>query len=119
MHLCTSKKVRPRTKCATTVFDVFAAKDELVAGAGTTEHDFADTGAQECSVLIDVDELASTSFQTDVYTRETETDAWQLMGGFGCNAVDTQGGFRFERFRYVRVVVTVTGNDLIGGVMGY
>ena len=119
MHSCTWKKVPRLTKCATTVFDVFTAKDELIAGTGTTDHDFADTGAQECSVIIDVDELASTSFQANVYTRETERDAWALMGGFGCNAVDTQGGFRFQRFRYVRVVVTVTGNDLVGGVTGY
>jgi hypothetical protein len=119
LHSCTWKKVRPPTKCATTAFDVFAAKDELVAGAGTTDHDFADTGAQECAVVIDVDELAATSFQADVYTRETETDSWGHIGGFGADAVETQGAFRFERFRYVRVIVTVTGNDLVGGVTGY
>jgi hypothetical protein len=119
LHSCTRKRVLARTSCATTAFDVFAAKAELIAGVGTTDHDYGDTGAQDCTVVLDVDELASTAFQADVYTRETETDGWSLMGGFGCEAVDTQGYFSFQRFRYVRVIVTVTGSDLVGGVTGY
>jgi hypothetical protein len=99
---------------------VFAAKDEMVAGVGTTDHDFGDTGAQPCVINFDVDELADTSFHVDVYTRETETDGWWHIGGSGANAVNLENStFSFERYRYVRVIITVTGSDLPAGVTGY
>lgn len=69
-------------------------------------------------VHVDVDELADTSFQADVYTRETETDGWWLIGGTGANAVSDSATFPFQRYRYVRVIITITGSDLFAGVTG-
>lgn len=112
------KKVQHLTRYATTIFDVFAAKDVLVAGVGITEHDFGDTGLQDFAVYVDADELADTSIQIDVYTRETDTDGWWLIGGTGANAVNSSATFPFQRYRYVRVIITTTGSDLFAGVTG-
>lgn len=70
-------------------------------------------------MVVDVDELSGTSFRSDAYTRETETDSWALMGGVGSDAVDTRAQFNFKRFRYVRVIVTATGSAFAAGVTGY
>ena len=68
-------------------------------------------GQADCILQIDVEELSGTSYQSDVYTRETDTDAWWLIGGMGSSAVDNQGLFTFQRYRYVKVVVTTTGGS--------
>lgn len=100
---------------------MFAAKDELVAGVGVTEHDFGDSGFQDCLIILDVDEIASTGLRVDVYTRETETDAWgEPINSSSIEAVDCIDGTLFiRRYRYIRVVVTVTGSDLVAGVTGF
>lgn len=121
MVSCTWKKVRLPTRSATTIFNIFAAKDDLIAGVGATEHDFGDTGFQDCLIILDVDELADTSLRVDVYTRETETDAWgEPINSSSIEAVDCIDGSLFiSRYRYVRVVVTVTGSDLVAGITGF
>lgn len=63
--------------------------------------------------------MASTSYQCDAYTRETEADGWQLMGGMGAEAADSNGMLSFVRSRYVKVIVTVTGGEFPSGVFGY
>jgi hypothetical protein len=119
LHSCTRKRVLARTSCATTAFDVFVARDEFSAGIGTTEHDFGDTGLQDFVVYVNGDELAGTSFQVDVYTRETDTDGWWLIGGTGADAVSTSATFPFQRYRYVKVIITITGSSLPADVTGY
>lgn len=69
---------------------------------------------------LDVDELAGTTFQVDWYTRETETDGWgQAINGHGAIAVNTEGLVSFDRFRHVKVEITITGTDLPAGVVSY
>lgn len=69
---------------------------------------------------LDVDELAGTTFQVDWYTRETETDTWgQAINGHGAVAVNTDGLASFDRFRYVKVEIAITGSDLPAGVVSY
>lgn len=68
---------------------------------------------------VDVEELSGTSYQADVYTRESDTDGWWLIGGTGSTAVDSLAYFSFQRYRYVKVVVTTTGSDFESGVVAY
>lgn len=99
---------------------MFAARADLSAGSYTIEHDFGVAEQVEFTMQIDVEELASTSYQVDFYTREAESDAWQLMGGVGCEAVDTNACFSFTRFRYVQAVLTATGSTAFeSAVTGY
>lgn len=121
MHSCTWKKVPAPTSCATTVFDVFAARADLSAGSYTIEHDLGVNEQRSLTVLIDVEELADTSFHARGYVRETETDEWQELNGVGSNAVDTNASFMLEGvFRYARIVVTTTGSaEFESGIAGY
>jgi hypothetical protein len=68
---------------------------------------------------IDVDELAGTTYHAEFYTRETETDGWWSVGGLGAEAADTDGHLTMERYRYVKVVIDITGGEFPSGVIGY
>lgn len=94
-------------------------KADFAAGTYQVERDFGDTGLIDYRITIDVDELADTTYQADVYSRETVTDEWQLMGGMGAIAADTNGIFSFQRYRYLKLVVTVTGGEFPSGVFGH
>lgn len=71
--------------------------------------------------MVDVEELADTSFHARGYVRETETDSWQELNGAGSSAVDTNASFLLEGvFRYVRITVTTTGStDFESGILAY
>lgn len=106
--------------CSTTIFEVFFVKADLTSGTYTVERDFGVAEQVDFTVQVDVEELADTSYQCNVYTREDETDAWQLMGGTGSNAVDTRATLSFVRSRHVKVEVTTTGTpEFESGVTGY
>jgi hypothetical protein len=94
-------------------------KSEFTPGTYTAERDFLAAGSVPYTIIIDVDELAGTSYQADIYTRETEMDGWWLIGGIGAVAADADGRFEFERLRYVKITLTVTGGDVPNGVIGY
>lgn len=98
---------------------MFVVKADLVAGTYEIERDFGVPEQVETTCEVDVDELSGATYQADFYTRETETDNWQLMGGVGSNEVDTRGAFRFTRSRYVKAVVTTTGSDFPSGLVSY
>lgn len=93
---------------------------DLSAGTYTIQHDLASNEQRSLTVIVDVEELADTSFHARGYVRETETDSWQELSGAGSSAVDTNASFLLEGvFRYVRVIVTATGSsDFESGVMG-
>lgn len=71
--------------------------------------------------MVDVEELAGTSFHARGSVRETETDSWQELNGAGSSAVDTNASFLLEGvFRYVQIVVSTTGSsEFESGVVGY
>lgn len=94
-------------------------KSEFTTGSYTAERDFLTTTSVRYRIIIDVDELAGTSYHAQVYTRETETDSWGLMGGLAAEAADANGVFEFDRSRYVKVEITITGGDVPNGVIGY
>lgn len=94
-------------------------KSEFVPGTYTAERDFLVAGTVPYRIVIDVDELSGTSYHVEVYTRETEMDGWWDIGGFGAEAAEVDGTFDFERTRYVKIEMTVTGGDLPNGVIGY
>lgn len=94
-------------------------KAEVSDGVFEAIHDFGVAEQVGFAGEIDVDELASTAYHAEFYTRETETDAWQPMGGIACDAVDTRATVRFTRSRYVKVVATVSGSELPAGTVGY
>lgn len=98
---------------------MFSAKVDLSSGSYTIEHDFGVAEQVEFTALVDVEELASTSYQCDFYTRETDADGWQLMGGVGSDAVDTNASFSFTRSRYICIVVTTTGSEFESAAVGY
>lgn len=98
-------------KSVSTVFDVFFVQADLSAGSYTVERDYGVAGLVDRLAQVDIEELADTSFQSDFYTRETETDGWWHIGGSGSSAVDGNGFFSFQSYRYVKVVVTKTGGD--------
>jgi hypothetical protein len=97
----------------------FFLKTDFAAGTYEAEIDFLVAGLVNYRIIIDVDELSATSYQADVYTRETDTDGWWLIGGIGAEAADTNGIFDVERYRYLKVIVTVTGGEFPSGVFGY
>lgn len=99
--------------------DVFFLKSDFTTGTYTTEKDFLVAGTVPYQIVIDVDEMAGTSYHIEVYTRETETDGWWDIGGIGAEAAESDGTFSFERTRYVRLEMTVTGGDVPNGVIGY
>lgn len=92
---------------------------DLSAGTYTVEHDYGTAGLVERLLQIEVEELSATSYQCDVYTRETETDGWWHIGGTGAEAMDTNGCFGFQSYRYVKAVVTKTGGDSESAVVVY
>jgi hypothetical protein len=94
-------------------------KIDYAAGSYESIKDFGVAGQVEYSVILDADELASTEYQVDVYTRETDTDSWERMNGGSSVAIDTSSVLTFTRSRYVRTVVTVTGGEFPSGVAGY
>lgn len=98
---------------------MFYVRADLSSGTYSIERDFQIAGQVDFTVVVDVEELSSTSYQSDFYTRETESDSWQLMGGIGSDAVDTSAIFNFTRSRYVKIDVTTTGSDFESGVVGY
>jgi hypothetical protein len=99
--------------------EVFFMKIDYSTGSYESIRDLGTAGQADCTVNVDVDEIASTSYRADFYTRETETDAWQLMGGLGSDAVDTNALFRFVRSRYVKTIVTITGDEISSGVSAH
>lgn len=98
---------------------MFFVKTDFSAGTYTVEHDFGQAGQVNYRIIVDVDELAETTYQADVYTREDVTDEWQLMGGMGAIAADTNGIFTFVRSRYLKITVTVTGGEFPSGIFGF
>lgn len=99
--------------------DVFFLKSDFTTGTYTTEKDFQAAGMVPYQIVIDVDEMSGTSYHVEVYTRETTTDAWWDIGGTGAEAAESDGTFSFERARYVKLEMTVTGGDVPNGVIGY
>ena len=83
------------------------------------ERDFALAGEIDYMSMVDVAELSGTTYLADFYTRETDTDQWQHMGGVGAEGVDTNAIISFPRLRYVKVIITVTGDTFESGVVGY
>lgn len=98
-------------------------KSEFVAGTYTTERDFLVAGSRRYRIVIDVDELAGTDYQLDVWSRETETDSWgdddKPLIGMGATAADANGILEFDCLRYLRLRMIVTGGDVPNGVIGY
>lgn len=94
-------------------------KVDYAAGSYESIKDFGVAGQADYVVNIDVDELSGASYRVDIYTRETETDGWWLIGGIGSEAVDTSSMLSLQRYRYVKTVVTTTGGDNPAGVIGY
>ena len=71
-------------------------------------------------VVVDVEELARTSYLAQVYIKEAESDVWQLITGAGSDSVDTNALLSVQGvFRYVKVEVTTTGDVFESGVVGY
>lgn len=99
---------------------MFAARADLSAGAYTIEHDLGSNEQRSLMVMVDVEELAATSFSARGYVRETETDAWQDLNGISSSAVDTNAVFPLEGvFRYVKLVITTTGSaEFESGIAG-
>lgn len=92
---------------------------DLSSGSYSSEHDFGEAGEADCTMMIDAEEMADTSYGATFLTRETVSDAWQNMGGLGSVALDTNAIFSFRRFRYVRVDVVTTGSSPFeSGVIG-
>lgn len=99
---------------------MFYVRADLSSGSYSVEHDFGEAGEVDCTMMVDAEELADTTYQATFFTRETETDFWQDMGGVGSVAVDTNAFFSFKRFRYVRVDAATTGSTPFeSGVVGF
>lgn len=97
---------------------MFCAKQELTAGVFEVERDFGQAGQVSFVGQLDVDEFSGTTFQVNWYTRETETDTWgQPINGHGAIAVNTDSLVSFDRSRYVKAQITITGTDLPAGVV--
>jgi len=94
-------------------------KIDYAAGTYETIKDFGVAGAVPYRLIFDVDELAGTVYQAEVYTRETETDAWWDIGGSGAEAANSDSTFTIERYRYVKVSGTFSGGVFAAGVIGY
>lgn len=98
---------------------MFLVKADLSSGTYELIHDFGEAGQQPFTGEVSIDEMAATSVHTDWFTRETETDMWQPMGGVGAEAVDSNPSITSTRSRYVKVVVTKTGTpDTPSGILG-
>lgn len=89
---------------------MFFVRADLSSGSYSVEHDFGGAEEVDCIMMVDAEELSDTTYQATFFTRETETDFWQDMGGVGSVAVDTNAIFSFKRFRFVKVDVTTTGS---------
>jgi hypothetical protein len=94
-------------------------KVDTAAGTYETIKDFGVAGSVPYRLSFDVDELAGTTYQGEVYTRETDTDAWWDIGGSGSIAANSDSTFTIDRYRYVKVSGTFSGGDFAAGVIGY
>jgi hypothetical protein len=94
-------------------------KIDYEAGTYEAVKDFGVAGSVPYRIIIDVDELAGTTYQAEVYTRETETDGWWDIGGSGAEAANSDSTFTIERYRYVKLSGTFSGGTFAVGVIGY
>lgn len=101
---------------------MFYVRADLSVGSYSIVKDLGSNAQRDYQVIIDVEELASTSYRADVFIRETETDGWgdePVIGG-GADAVDANLILQLQAtFRYVKVDVTTTGDVFESGVVGY
>lgn len=94
---------------------------DLSVGSYSIIKDLGENAQRDYAIIVDVEELAATSYEANVFIRETETDGWgePSIGG-GSSAVDTNLILQLQAtFRYVRVDVTTTGDVFESGVIGY
>lgn len=99
--------------------DIYFEKMEFGTGTYESIRDFGVAEQVSYMVVIDVDELAATSYLANFYTRETESDSWGLMNTLSAEEADTNGYAAFVRSRYVKVEITITGGTFPSGVFGY
>lgn len=93
---------------------------DLSVGSYTITKDLGSNAQRDYMIVVDVEELASTSYLAQVYIRESESDDWQLVSGTGSDSVDMNALLTVQgTFRYVKVDVTTTGDVFESGVVGY
>lgn len=101
--------------------DVFYVRADLSSGTFTAERDLKTNELRDYKIAIDVEEMSGTSYLAEAYIREDVTDSWQLSIGVGSESVETTSTMQVSNtFRYIKVVVTVTGGSTFeSGVVGY
>lgn len=99
---------------------MFYVRADLSVGSYSTIKDLGSNAQRDYVVVVDVEELASTSYLAQVYIRETESDDWQLVTGTGSDSADMNALLTVQgTFRYVKVNVTTTGDVFESGVVAY
>lgn len=99
--------------------DVYFEKMEFGTGTYESIRDFGIAEQVQYTMVIDVDELAATSYLANFYTRETDSDSWGLVNTLSAEEADTNGYAGFVRSRFVKVEITITGGSFPSGVFGY
>jgi hypothetical protein len=116
LHSCTWKKVRPPTKCATTVFDVFAAKQSFASGTGSFTESDVNAAAYEVTDDMDASSGAKASYIVSSRTADGEVPQQQCV--IESNDGESTGLTSIGPATAVQVDLDVTGADMSLGISG-
>lgn len=116
MHSCTWKKVPPLTSCATTVFDVAAAKDTFLSGSSAVIE--MDTDSTSYQIADDVDAATSGKSSYVVASRQSEGEVPQQQCVIESNGGESIGETNLGPTTAVQVDLDVTGATMTLGITG-
>ena len=116
MRSYTLKKVLHRTSCATTVFDVFAAKQLFASGTGSTNE--SDVDASSYQVICDMDAASGAVATCTISSRTADGEAPQQQCVIQSSDGENAGQTAIGPTSAVQVAVSVTGADMTLGISG-
>jgi hypothetical protein len=116
LRSCTLRKVRLPTSCATTVFDVFAAKQAFVSGTSSSTE--SDVDATVYQVTDDVDAASGAKVSYVVSSRTADGETPQRQCAIDSNSGESSGQTALGPTTAVQVALSVTGADASAGISG-